>query len=74
MLPFLILILNLQTMSGGYPAGAQDDSRAPYNQEDDLCPHCDGEEECAHCTDGVQSEQDLEDDYESYKEDTRDEY
>jgi DnaJ-class molecular chaperone len=60
-----------------FPAGAEHDPDAPYNEKPcftckgtgeyaaGTCPSCDG--------DGVRSPQQERDDYESFKEDTRDE-
>jgi hypothetical protein len=69
----------------GYPAGEEHNPDAPYNQIDCdvcegtgmnhcVCENCDGSCVCTECNGtGVQSEQNAQDRYESFKEDTRDE-
>ena len=69
-------------MSGDYPAGAKDNSNAPYNKLPCLA-ECEGGfifnedeneyEECTICNgSGVLDDESVNDAYESFKEDTRD--
>jgi len=63
-----------------YPAGAFDNEDAPFNQkESEVCGHCEGKGEftfcgltidCPHCKGGEMTEEQLRDEYESFKEDT----